>query len=248
MLVVGASATGIQLASEIARSGRAVTLAVGRHTRLPRRYRGRDIMDWFDALGVLTESIDDVWDIAASRAQPSLQLVGSDDHRSIDLDVVQREGVRVVGRMLGAYGRRIYLARDLDDSLGRADRKMHEQLNRIDEYIGDHDRDTPGADRPAPVHVPATPAHLDLHAEGIRTVLWATGYRREYPWLRVPILDARGEIKHAGGVTPEPGLYALGLHFMRRRNSNFIDGVGADARALAEHIAARLGAREAAAA
>jgi putative flavoprotein involved in K+ transport len=245
VLVVGASATGIQLASEIARSGREVTMAVGRHTRLPRSYRGRDIMDWFDALGVLSESTDDVWDLAASRAQPSLQLVGSTDRRSIDLAVVQSEGVRVVGRMLGAYGRRIYLARDLEESIERADRKMHEQLDRIDEYIGD--RDVPDSDRPAPVGVPESPAHLDLHAEGIRTVLWATGYRREYPWLQVPVLDARGEIKHDGGVTPEPGLYALGLHFMRRRNSAFLDGVGRDAAELAEHIGQRMVRRSSAA-
>jgi putative flavoprotein involved in K+ transport len=204
-------------------------------------------MDWFEALGVLTESIDDVWDVAASRSQPSLQLVGSDDRRSIDLDVVQHEGVRVVGRMLGAYGRRIYLARDLDDSLGRADRKMHEQLDRIDEYIGDHDGDLPDADRPAPIRVPESPAQLDLHAEGIRTVLWATGYRRGYPWLQVPVLDARGEIKHDGGVTPEPGLYALGLHFMRRRNSAFLDGVGRDAAELADHIEQRMARRSSAA-
>jgi putative flavoprotein involved in K+ transport len=81
---------------------------------------------------------------------------------------------------------------------------------------------------------------LELAAEGIGTVLWATGYRREYPWLRVPVLDERGELKHDGGITAEPGLYALGLHFMRRRNSNFIDGVGADAVELAAHIQNRM--------
>jgi putative flavoprotein involved in K+ transport len=236
VLVVGASSTGIQLAAEIVRSGRRVTLAVGRHTRLPRSYRGRDIMDWFDAAGVLRERTDEVADIRASRAQPSLQLVGSDDHHTLDLDTVQREGVRVVGRMLGAYGRRVYLASDLADSIARADRKMHEQLDRIDRYIEENRLFAEENGRPGRIEAPGSPHRLDLAAEGITTVLWATGYRREYPWLHVPVLDARGEIQHDGGVTRVPGLYALGLNFMRRRNSAFIDGVGDDAEEIAAHV------------
>jgi putative flavoprotein involved in K+ transport len=238
VLVVGASATGIQLAAEIARSGRAVTLAVGRHTRFPRTYRGRDIMDWFAAAGVLTESARDVWDLEASRRQPSLQLVGSDDHHTLDLAAVQRDGVRVVGRMLGAFGRRVYLAGDLEESLQRADRKMNEQLERIDRFVERSGLDAmvPAAERPARIRAPEAPHRLDLAAEHIDTVLWATGYRREYPWLHVPVCDARGELLHDGGVTPVPGLYALGLNFMRRRNSSFLDGVGADAAELAAHI------------
>ena len=121
VLVVGASSTGIQLASEIARSGRPVTLAVGGHTRLPRQYRGLDIMAWLDAMGVLSESADQVWDVAASREEPSLQLIGDDGHRSLDLGVLQAEGVRVVGRVLGVPGGR---SRSRDDlaRVGRARR------------------------------------------------------------------------------------------------------------------------------
>lgn len=241
VLVVGASATGIQLAAEIARTGRPVTLAVGRHTRLPRRYRGRDIMAWLDATGALTERTDEVFDLAASRAQPSLQLIGSDDHRSIDLDVLRGMGVRVVGRMIGAFNHRVYLAHDLADSIARAERKMHEQLDAIDRFIAqaEIEADVAEAVRPRPVRPAPTPGLISLAAENIRTVLWATGYRREYPWLRVPVLDARGEIIHQGGITREPGLYALGLNFMRRRNSSLLDGVGADAADLADHIAHR---------
>jgi putative flavoprotein involved in K+ transport len=242
VLVVGASATGIQLASEIARSGRAVTLAVGRHTRLPRRYRGRDIMEWLDVMGVLTETTGQVWNLAASRAQPSLQLIGSDDHRSLDLDMLRAQGVRLAGRMIGSFGQRAYFAKDLVDSIAHAEVKMHEQLDRVDDYIERMQlgTDFPGDDRPHRVPVPVTPGMIDLAAEGIDTVLWATGYRREYPWLRVPVLDARGEIEHTGGITAEPGLYALGLQFMRRRNSSFLDGVGADAAELADHIVHRM--------
>jgi putative flavoprotein involved in K+ transport len=242
VLVVGASATGIQLASEIARSGRPVTLAVGRHIRLPRTYRGRDIMAWFDRMGMLKASTGQVWDIDASRTQPSLQLIGSDDHRSLDLDVLRREGVLIVGRMTGASGRDIYLAGDLAATLDHAEIKMNELLDRVDHFI-EHAgiaAHYPAGERPPRIQAPGTPRMLDLAKEGIRTVLWATGYRRAYPWLRVPVLDARGELVHDGGITAEPGLYALGLQFMRRRNSSFLDGVGADAVELAAHIQNRL--------
>jgi len=242
VLVVGASSTGIQLASEIERSGRHVTLAVGGHTRLPRHYRGLDIMAWLDAMGVLSETADQVWDVDASRDEPSLQLIGDEGHRSLDLGILQAEGVRVVGRVLEVRGRQVALADDLAASVEHAEAKMHRLLDRVDRFIESSGRaeSFAGADRPRPVPVPPLPAALDLGAAGIRTVVWATGYRREYPWLHVPVLDDRGELRHEGGVTPEPGLYALGLYFMRRRNSSFLDGVGADAAELADHIQRRL--------
>jgi putative flavoprotein involved in K+ transport len=106
----------------------------------------------------------------------------------------------------------------------------------------------PDGGRPRRVPVPQSPRTLDLGTGGIRTVLWATGYRREYPWLRLPVLDARGELIHDGGITPEPGLYVLGLYFMRRRNSSLLDGVGADAAELTDHIRHRRPRRRPAAA
>ncbi len=248
VLVVGAAATGVQLASEIAGSGRSVTLAVGRHIRMPRTYRGRDIMAWFDAMGVLSATIHQVGNIGVSRGQPSFQLIGSDDHRSLDLDALQQQGVRLVGRMIGVSNRSLYLGDDLAASIDHAEMKMNRQLDRVDHFIEQAGLDTqfPAEERPHRVQAPDSPRVLDLAAEGIGTVLWATGYRREYPWLRVPVLDARGELAHDGGITAEPGLYALGLHFMRRRNSSFLDGVGTDAVELAAHIQNRLTRRRAA--
>ena len=245
VLVVGAAATGVQLASEIARSGRDVTLAVGRHIRMPRAYRGRDIMAWFDAMGILSATTRQVWDIGASRAQPSFQLIGSDDHRSLDLDVLQQQGVRMVGRMIGVSNRTVYLADDLAASINRAEMKMNRTLDRVDHFIEQAGLAAlyPAEERPHRVPVPDGLGVLDLAAEGIGTVLWATGYRRKYPWLRLPVLDEGGELKHDGGITAEPGLYALGLQFMRRRNSSFLDGVGADAVELAAHIQNRMAHR-----
>ena len=241
VLVVGASSTGVQLAEEIQRAGRQVTLAVGRHTRLPRRYRGRDILWWLDSAGILDETAAQVADLEASRRQPSLQLIGSEDHRSIDLGVLRAAGIRLTGRVVGVEDGRVHLANDLAESVAAAEGKLARLLRRIDDHAersGLADGTAPEPVHPMPVPVP--PTSLDLRAEGIRTVLWATGYRRRYPWLRLPVLDVRGEIRHSGGVTPEPGLYVLGLHFLRRRNSSFLDGVGADARDLAGHLARHL--------
>lgn len=240
VLVVGASATGVQLAEEIHLSGRPVTLAVGRHTRLPRRYRGRDIQGWLVSLGIWDESIDGVRNLDRSRRDPSLQLIGSPDHRSLDLAILRDEGVRLVGRAIDADGTRVGLAGDLATSLTTADARLKALLRRIDDHVERNGMSA--AVLPSePVRwilPPAAPLFLDLEHEGIATVLWATGYRRTYPWLEVPVLDSRGEILHDGGITPAPGLYVLGLQFLRTRKSSLLDGVGADAEFLADHIAA----------
>ena len=238
VLVVGASATGIQLAAEIHASGRPVTLAVGRHTRLPRTYRGRDIFRWLDAMGSLERRAGDVTDLTAARAEPSLQLVGTPERRTLDLAVMQEAGVRVVGRVEAAERHRVYLSDDLADNLRATDAQLARRLRRIDAHIQatGAGRTVPAPEWPDRVPIPETERRLDLRAAGIRTVVWATGYRRRYPWLRLPVLDGRGEIRHEDGVTAQPGLYVLGLNFLRRRNSSFLDGVGADARAVVERI------------
>jgi putative flavoprotein involved in K+ transport len=243
VLVVGAAASGLQLAEEIHLSGRPVTLAVGRHTRLPRLYRGKDILWWFDQMGIFAETLDQVHDAERSRSQPSLQLVGRPDKSSLDLITLQDEGIKLAGKAIGADAEKIFFADDLVAYTARADVKLARLLKRIDEYV---DREGLAAEvgppEPfVPFFWPAPgPDALDLRADKIRTVIWATGFRRRYPWLKVPVLDERGEIRHDGGITPAAGLYVLGLQFLRRRNSNFIDGVGADAMTLAEDIATRI--------
>jgi putative flavoprotein involved in K+ transport len=242
VLVVGASASGVQLADEIHASGRPVTLAVGRHMRLPRLYRGRDILWWLDAMGVFDETGEDVFDLEISRRQPSLQLVGRPDRATLDLPLLERRGVRLVGRLVGVSGAVLSLADDLVAHTAAADARLARLLQRIDGYAAASGLDREAGPAPAfePFVWPApAPTTIDLRAEGIRSVVWATGFRRQYPWLKLPVLDARGELRHAGGVTPAPGLYVLGLNFQKRRKSTFIDGVGDDARALADHITGR---------
>jgi putative flavoprotein involved in K+ transport len=242
VLVVGASASGIQLADEIHASGRPVTLAVGRHTRLPRTYRGRDILWWLDVMGLFDQGAEDVYDLEIAREQPSLQLVGRPDHRTLDLPLLESRGVRLTGRAIAVDGARVAFDDDLVKHTAGADVKLAALLARIDDYV--ERSGLQGEVEPAQPFLPflwpaAAPTAIDLREEGIRTVMWATGFRRRYAWLKVPVLDARGEIRHQNGVTPAPGLYVLGLNFQRRRRSAFIDGVGDDARHLADQIRAR---------
>ncbi|HEY8232072.1 MAG TPA: NAD(P)-binding domain-containing protein [Vicinamibacteria bacterium] len=242
VLVVGASASGVQLADEIHASGRPVTLAVGRHTRLPRVYRGRDILWWFDAMGLFEETGAEVFDLELSRRQPSLQLVGRPDRATLDLPELERRGIRLVGRATSVDGATVSFADDLVAHTAAADARLARLIQRIDAFAASSgiaaEVGTPEPFRPF-VWPAEAPSSIDLRAEGIRTVVWATGFRRLYPWLELPVLDARGEIRHSGGVTPVPGLYVIGLNFLRRRKSSFIDGVGDDARALAGYIVAR---------
>jgi putative flavoprotein involved in K+ transport len=242
VLVVGASATGVQLAEEIHLSGRPVTLAVGSHVRLPRQYRGRDIMQWLDASGLLNESRDP--DIAPERIlrQPSLQLVGSVPARNIGLASLARLGVRLTARVEDGQGTKLRLRDNLAPEIRRAEARGDRLLDRIDSYIERNALEAGAPERPPEIDAgDCSGTQLDLSDLGIRTVVWATGFRRDYRWLRVPVLNSAGEIRQNGGITPEAGLYTLGLPFMRRRNSTFIDGVGADARDLSFHLADFLG-------
>jgi putative flavoprotein involved in K+ transport len=238
VLVVGAAATGIQLAAELQASGHPVTLSVSRHTRLPRTYRGRDILWWLDRMGVLDERADQVADMRTSRDQPSLQLVGTPDRRDLDLVSLLRTDVRLVGRALDGNGHTVHLDDDLVENTVAADVKLARLVERIDAHASA--TGVAAALPPAPSFEPTplmtSPESLDLRREGIRTVLWATGFRRSYAWLDVPVLDRDGEILHAGGVTPVPGLYVMGLRFLRRRKSSFIDGAADDARDLSVHL------------
>ncbi len=239
VLVVGAGPSGQQLALELARSGRRVVLAVGRHARVPRRYRGSDIFRWLERMGDLDVTIDDVADPQRALQSPSLPLSGAGEQ--LDLSVLREAGVTLAGRLLGFQHDTALLADDLEASVADAEHRLERLLARIDRHIAVADLAAPPAERLSPVSAAPAPTTVDLRAEGISTVLWATGYRRAYPWLDVPVLDRSGEIVHRRGVTPVDGVYALGLRFQWRRSSHFIGGVGHDARYLAQRIADRAG-------
>lgn len=239
VLVVGASASGVQLAREIQLSGRQVTIAVSGHTRIPRRYRGFDIHEWLDMMGTLERTHETFGDLAAARREPSLQLVGDADGRSLGLDDLQDHGVRLAGRLHSVSARSASFDGGLRRVVADADAAQTRLLDKIDQYVCANglEREVDPADRPAPVSVRAECETLDL--AGVASVVWATGYRPDFSWLSSPHIDDRGSIRHVGGVAGD-GLYVLGLPLTRTRKSTFIDGVGADAEAQASHIERRL--------
>jgi putative flavoprotein involved in K+ transport len=251
VLVVGASASGIQIADEIQRSGRQVTLAVGEHVRVPRIYRGKDIQWWMDAAGILDERYDQVDDIVRARNVASLQLAGSPDRRTIDLNSLTDLGVRLAGRLAGLADGKAQFSGSLRNKCELADLKLNRLLNSIDEWATAEGLDSrlPAPQRYEGTRVEASPPlMLDFARSGIQTVLWATGFRPDYSWLQVPVLDRKGYVQHDGGVvTDAPGLYLIGMPFLRRRKSTLIDGAASDTRELSEHLVGRLKHKSAAA-
>ena len=244
VLVVGASASGVQIADEIQRSGRPVTLSVGEHIRMPRTYRGRDIQWWMDAAGVLDQRYEDIEDLARARNVPSLQLAGYPDHRTVDLNSLTALGVKLVGRLAAIRDGKALFSGGLANQAALSDLKMNRLLDALDAWADANDagEDIAPPERFEPTRIDASPPlSLDLNRGELRTLVWATGYRPDYSWLDVPVFDRKGRIRHDGGVVDSSGMYLMGQQFMRRRKSALIDGAGDDARELSAHIVDCLG-------
>ena len=243
VLVVGASATGVQLAAELRQSGRPVTLSVGEHVRLPRTYRGRDVLWWMDASGVWDQRYDGVDDLTRARRLPSPQLVGTPERTTLDLNALAAMGVELVGRWAAVRDGRALFSGGLRNVFALADLKMERLLDLFDEWAGTAggDLEVAAPERYAPTEVPrSAKLELDLRSGEIRTIVWATGFRPDYRWLDVPVVDAKGQLRHDGGVVDSPGLYALGLPVLRRRKSTFIHGIEDDAREVIDHLSGYL--------
>ena len=243
VLVVGASATGVQIADELHRCGRPVTLAVGEHVRMPRLYRGRDIFWWMERSGLLDERYDEVDDITRVRRTPSPQLVGTPERATLDLNALTDRGVRLVGRLSALRDGEALLSGSLANKCELADLKLGRLLDTFDEMATQRRLGDLGPpERFAPTRVETSPPlRLDLARGEIRTIIWATGFRPDYSWLDMPVLNHKGQMRHDGGIVTEfPGLYVIGLNFLRRRKSSFIHGAEDDARDLVSHLGAYL--------
>jgi len=246
VLVVGASATGVQLAAELAQSGRPVTLSVGEHVRLPRTYRGHDVLWWMDVSGLWDQRYDEVDDLTRARRLPSPQLVGTPQRVTLDTNALTAMGVELVGRWAMVRDGGALFSGGLRNMFSLADLKMERLLGTFDEWARTSGRDAQVGqpERFAPTRVPESARlQLDLRSGEITTILWATGFRPDYSWLDVPVVDAKGQLRHEGGVVDSPGLYALGLPVLRRRKSTFIYGIEDDAREVIDHLTRYLGAR-----
>jgi putative flavoprotein involved in K+ transport len=240
VLVVGASATGVQLADEIHRSGRPVTLSVGEHVRLPRTYRGRDVLWWMDASGVWNQRYDGIDDLERARRLPSPQLIGTPQRTTLDTNALTAAGVEVVGRLVGIRDGRALFSGGLRNQFALADLKMERLLDVFDDWACNcpSHLEVGSPERFEATRAPAAPRlSVDLHSGEISSIVWATGFRPDYRWLHVPVVDRKGELRHDGGIVPDfPGMYAIGLPVLRRRKSTFIHGAEDDARDLVRHL------------
>jgi putative flavoprotein involved in K+ transport len=239
VLVVGGSATGVQLADEIHRSGRHVTLAVGEHVTMPRTYRGRDIFWWMEAAGVLDERYDEVDDLTRARHVPSPQLIGTPERRSLDVSSLAALGVEVVGRLGTIRDGVALFSGGLANTCRLADLKLNRLLDRFDAW--ERSAEIGLAEPPhrfAPTMAgAASTLEVDLRRRNIGTIVWATGFRPDHSWLDLPVLDHKGRVRHDGGVvTDAPGLYLLGGNLLRTRRSSYIAGASHDTEALADHL------------
>jgi len=240
VLVVGASSTGTQLAREVHLSGRPVTLAVGEHVRVPRVYRGRDIKWWMDVVGVLDERYDEADNLERVRSLPSLQLAGSDERRTIDLNSLTDIGVTLIGKLSHVRDGKGLFSGSLPNQCSLSDLKMNRLLDRIDEWATENGLDGEVAPPHRFEHEESPRLSLDLTSGEIRTIIWATGFRPDYSWLNVPVFDRKKRVRHDGGVVEAPGMYLMGIPYLRRRKSSLIDGAGDDARDLSAHLSSYL--------
>jgi putative flavoprotein involved in K+ transport len=240
VLVVGGSATGLQLADEIQRSGRSVSLSTGEHVRMPRQYRGRDIFWWMEQSGLSNQYFDQADDIKRARRVPSPQLVGSTEHIDLDLNYLTKGGVKVLGRLSGMHNQQAQFSGSLANVCKLADLKMKRLLNTFDEWAlkqGMTDSFNANDFQFEPTRIDHSPTlNMDLSSGEIKTVIWATGFKPDYQWLNVPVTDHKGHLRHTGGVVDAPGMYVMGLPFMRRRKSSFIHGANDDAIELSNHL------------
>jgi putative flavoprotein involved in K+ transport len=239
VLVVGSGASGAQITEELFRAGRRVYLSVGRHRRLPRRYRGRDLIWWLIATGL------DQTPTEQRGPERSLPLItGAFGGNTIDFRQFASLGVTLLGRMQAVHQGTMDFAPDLADNMAHGDASYAGFLTMMDAHVERHGLrmpDDPAARAVLPdPHCLAEPMlRLDLRAAGIGAVVWATGYDFDLGWIDIPVLNARGEPVHRRGITEIPGLYFLGLQWLSRLNSSLLSGVGDDAASLADHIAER---------
>jgi putative flavoprotein involved in K+ transport len=247
VLVVGSGASGCQIVEDLLAAGRRVYLSVGRHRRFPRRYRGRDMFWWMERLGALDHTLEER---PEARERPNPLVTGVGGGHDIDLRRYRADGVALLGHLAGITGSRLHLADDVEALLAAGDESVAAFARSVDDYIERSGIEAPAEPTPAPPAPSAIPPirELDLEEAGITAVIWATGFRRDFGWIRLPVLDDRGEPVHRRGVTRCPGVYFLGLPWLHTLRSSVLCGVGDDAAHLAEHIASRVavpGARRA---
>jgi putative flavoprotein involved in K+ transport len=246
VVVIGSGQSGCQIVEDLVEAGRTVYLCTSRVARVPRRYRGSDVLVWMVDVGLMDQQVEDLADpVMQFAAQPQVSGVGPRG-RTVSLQELQRQGVRLMGRLSDVTDGILTTDDGLAGHIAFADGFSAELKQNIDAFVQGHGIDAPPAEAD-PIDVAAGPGvaaaglvSLDLAAEGVSTVVWCTGFHGDFSWLQVPATDADGRPVHVRGVSPVPGIYFLGFPWLHTRKSGIIHGVDEDARWVAEAIVARM--------
>ena len=237
VLVVGSGQSGCQVVEDLFGEDREVHLCVGSAGRLPRRYRGREIIRWLEATGFLEMPVDEHPAGRAIRFKPNAHLSGRDGGRTIDLRRLALSGVRLHGRVMDAESYQVHFADDLAKNLDAIDKTCRKRLEKIDEYITKRGIDAPENDlEPVEWQPTPEPTTLNLRQAGISTVIYGTGFHFDFGWIDFPVLDERGYPRYERGVTEVPGLYFVGFHWLHTWGSGLFHRVGRDAEYVVNHL------------
>jgi putative flavoprotein involved in K+ transport len=238
VLVVGTGQSGCQIAEDLHLAGRQVHLAVGGAPRSPRRYRGKDVVDWLDQMGYYDMPLDEHPQKDSIRSRTNHYVTGRGGGREIDLRQFSLEGMQLYGKLKAIKGQQLEFQADLKQNLDQADEVAASIKRTIDAYIDKHQIDVPTEAPYRPVWEPDfAPLSADLQAAGISTVIWSTGYRTDFSWIEVPAFDGKGYPAHERGVSTVERLYFLGLPWLYTWGSGRFSGVARDAQYLADCIA-----------
>jgi len=235
VLVVGSGQTGCQLAEEIHESGRKVFLACGRCVWVPRRLEGHDAVWWMVESGFMDRTPDKLPSPMA-RLLGNPQATGHDGGRDLNFRVLNEMGVELVGRFLGAEGSKLRFADDLAASVDFGDARLGDFLKFVAASCAAKGTAAPAFEMPPPLRI-KTRTELDVARDGVGTVIWTSGYRPDYGWVKFPVFDGMGFPVQVDGATTVPGLYFVGVHWMRKNKSSILYGVGEDAEVVARQIA-----------
>ena len=230
VLVVGSGQSGCQIVDDLFATGREVHLSVGKGQRVPRRYRGRDILEWVRITGQFDITVEKHRLGAAVRFQRQPLASGRDGGRTIDLRQFALNGIKLHGRLADAGEYLVSFGDDLAENLDAMDKSCSERTAGIDKYIAENDIDAPENDLVAVDWQPTSElSTLDLRQAGINSVVYGTGFNYDFGWLDFPIFDDRGYPRYTRGVTDVPGLFFVGLHWMHTQGSGLFSQVGLDA-------------------
>lgn len=240
VLVVGTGQSGCQIAEDLHLAGRKVHLCVGGAPRSPRRYRGKDVVEWLDQLGYYDLSVDEHPQKEKVRIKANHYVTGRDGGREIDLRQFALEGMQLHGRLKTISGGKLEFNRDLKQNLDQADEVAESIKRTIDAFIEKQQITAPLDPPYQPVWEPDTEVReVDVQQENIRTVIWCTGYQSDFSWIEIPVFDGKGYPGHERGVTGVRGLYFLGLPWLYTWGSGRFSGIASDATYLANCIVSR---------